>query len=100
MRTSDETRKEMFRYVGQYIYDRTNLKKGDIYRLILLAGLADLNKKEFEVLIFRFGYGMKLHEVAKYLDKRCTKENVRLIQNKALNKLREFLKYKGKLNYS
>jgi RNA polymerase sigma factor (sigma-70 family) len=55
----------------------------------LMSSLITLGQKERRIIILRFGKGLTLEEVGKLED--CTKENIRQIQEKAIEKLREIL---------
>ncbi len=55
----------------------------------LMSSLVTLDQKERRIIILRFGKGLTLKEVGKL--EGCTRENIRLIQEKAIEKLRETL---------
>lgn len=60
-------------------------------KLVLSENRARLNANEKLVIEHRFFNGKKLHEVGPLLQGRLTKERVRQIQNKAINKIKEAL---------
>lgn len=55
----------------------------------LMSSLVTLNQKERRIIILRFGKGLTLKEIGEL--ESCTKENIRQIQERALENLRETL---------